>query len=1200
MRITREEAKRLFQTVRSEPRVKKAAKWGLIFLLLFSVTGFFILPPLVKSVLAKKLSEKLHREVVIKKLSINPFMVSIKVSGFEVKEPGGEQAFLSFDELYINAQLGSLIKRGIVLSEIRLAGPYIHIERSRENFYNFSDLLKEFTSGPRTDSKPLRFSLNNIQVSKGSVDFLDGPVQTKHAIRDISFGIPVLSNLPYYIDHYVTPHFSANVNGRPVSFQGTTKPFKDSRETSFEVEIKELDIPYYLGYLPRELNFKVLSGNLNAKTRIFYTQYKDKRSALTVAGNVALSKVKVVDAKDNPLVSFPLLDISITSAEVISRNIILSKVLIETPEIHLIREKSGKMNLQSLVPEKGVVLKRKEETPLLSVKAEEVRLNNGRLLFSDLLPEETFRTSLEQINIMVNHFSNVKDEKSRITFLCETEIKEGMKAEGDLTVVPLSFEGTAELSKVALKKYASYYMDKVLFDVKEGALDVSTRIVFAEGEKGPRIKLASLAVALNSLKLRQRGEEEDFLRIPEITIKETDLDLTGRELVVGELSTEKGAMLLKRGGDGKWNLEGLLPAPATPPEGAARVQNIKSPPEAAWRITAKRISLQKYAVKVEDLTPVQPVTVTAKNIRFVGKDITTDKNRKGGVSLSLSLGEKGSLSATGTISINPLSAAMKLRCKDLDIVPLQAYIADKVNVVVTKGALSTEGDLSFSYSEKEGPKAAYKGVLFLTNFASVDQMTADDFLKWKSLHFSDIRAGYNPFSLNIGEVAVADFYSRLIIEEDGSLNVQNILVEGEEKKPEAPAAAAAKQAPEAGEKGPGRKVAVEKVTLQGGTINFTDRHIKPNYTANLLEIGGRVSGLSSEEDKLADVDLKGKLDNYAPLEMTGKINPLKEDLYVDLKVDVKDMDLSPVTPYSGKHIGYTIEKGKLSLALKYLIEKKKLDSQNNIFLDQLTLGEKVDSPDATKLPVRLAIALLKNRKGEISLDVPVSGYIDDPKFSVGRIIIKILVNLLAKAATSPFALLGALVGGGEELSYIDFDYGSSDINEASTKKLDALVKALYDRPSLKLEIAGYVDVEKDREGLRQQIFNRKVKAQKLKEMVKKGLPVVPVDEVKVEKEEYPKYLKMAYKEEKFPKPRNIIGFAKDLPVLEMEKLMLTHIEVKDDDLRLLASQRALKVREHISKSGKVEQERIFLVEAKTLQPEKKEKLRDSRVDFRLK
>ena len=202
------------------------------------------------------------------------------------------------------------------------------------------------------------------------------------------------------------------------------------------------------------------------------------------------------------------------------------------------------------------------------------------------------------------------------------------------------------------------------------------------------------------------------------------------------------------------------------------------------------------------------------------------------------------------------------------------------------------------------------------------------------------------------------------------------------------------------------------MTLQGGAVNFSDKYIKPNYSASLVEVGGRVSGLSSEESRLADVDLRGKLENSAPLEIVGKINPLAKDLFLDLKVDFRDMDLSTLSSYSGRYAGYGIQKGKLTLNLKYHIEKGKLDSENKVFLDQFTFGDPVDSPDATKLPVRLAVALLKDRSGEIHLDLPVTGSIDDPKFSVWGVVWQIVKNLLVKAATSPFALLGAIFGGG--------------------------------------------------------------------------------------------------------------------------------------------------------------------------------------------
>jgi hypothetical protein len=482
----------------------------------------------------------------------------------------------------------------------------------------------------------------------------------------------------------------------------------------------------------------------------------------------------------------------------------------------------------------------------------------------------------------------------------------------------------------------------------------------------------------------------------------------------------------------------------------------------------------------------------------------------------------------------------------------------------------------------------------------MDKVKAEDFLRWESLALNEIDAGYNPLYFRAKKVALTDFYVRLVLHPDGSLNLQDILVRGN-GTPGAPAepARAAEPSPRPAE-GAGTEIRIEEVTVQAGRVNFTDGSVKPVYSANLLEIGGRVSGLSSARGALADVDLRGKLENYAPLEITGKTHPLGGDLFVDLRARFRDMDLSPVTPYSGKYIGYTIQKGKLSFDVKYLIERRKLDSQNLISLDQLTLGDSVESPHATRLPVRLAIALLKDRNGDIRLDIPVTGSLDDPQFSVWRIVWQVIGNLIAKAVTSPFALLGAAFGGGEEMSHLEFEYGSAAVTPANQKKLEALIKAMHNRPSLRLDIESYVDVDRDRESLRQAAFTRKLQAQKALDRFKRGLPAVPLEELKIETPEYEKYLKSAYDFEKFPKPRTVLGMAKALPVSEMEKLMFTHTPVTDEDLRSLAGERAKAVRDAILRSGQVEPERVFILEPKSLSPEKKGGLRDSRADFKVK
>ena len=1205
----------------------------LIFLVVYSVVGFFLVPPILKSVLTKKLSEGLHRQVGIRQIKVNPFALSATVRGFLIKERNGRDTFVSFDELYLNLQSISVLKRGLVLSEIKVNLPYVHIVRNEDGSYNFSDLME---SKPKKEEKTPRFSFNNIQILNGSIDFFDGLKHTAHKLSDMDIKIPFISSLPYYADIYVQPYFYAKVNGTPVSFKGETKPFRDSHETHMQVNIRDLDIPFYFSYSPFKMPFKAPSGFLDVNTEVSYIQYRDKQPSLNLAGNVAFKKIRITDLKGNPLVSLPEFQISFAPSDLIARKIHLSKVMLQSPELNISRDRSAKINLLALLPEEkpSGKLPDKKETTQFSLYADHIQVADGKIEFSDL-KSIPFKTTLENIEIGIDNLSTAPDKKAKAHLSLLTESKEGMKLDSDFSINPLASEGRLEFTQIQLKKYAPYYSKSVLFDIRDGGLDLSTKYIFKKTEKEPEIRLAEFSAGLTSMKLRKRGEKEDFLNIPLASLKNTSVDLTKREVHIGIISTQKGVLKIKRDSDGKLNIQGLLPESGTP--GGQHVKTKKGP---EMLVTVKDIAAERYMIKVEDAMPQEPVNLVAEQINFKGTSLSTVKNSKGRASLYFVFNKKGIVRTNGSVSINPPSANMKLNVKGIEIAPFQSYFTDRIKILITQGDISLDGNISAGYSKDGIMKASYKGEASVRNFASLDKANAEDFLKWDSLDFAGIDAANNPLYVNISQVALTDFYSRIIINKDGLINLQDIMQEkglgeaaatkeeaGEPvveayakpveaavtekpvaEPPKPPEAVQQKAGADVAAKPPdtsvrqqtGKLIKIEAVTLQGGTINFSDRHIEPNYSSNFVEVGGKISGLSSEETKFADVDLRGKFEDSAPLEITGKINPLRDDLYVDLKIDFKNMDLSPVTPYSGRFLGYTIQKGELSLNLQYLIVKKKLDSKNRILLDQFTLGDRVESPRATKLPVRLAIALLKNRKGEINLDVPVSGYTNDPKFSIGGVITKMLLNLLVKVATSPFALLGALFGGGQELSYVDFNYGGSDLPEQDTKKLDTMVKALFNRPALKLEVEGHVDVERDKEGLRQYLFNRKLKAEKLKDLVRKGQPAVPVDQVTIGKDEYAKYLKMAYKEEKFPKPKTMLGFAKDLPVPEMEKLMLTHIEINDDDLRQLASQRALKVKDYILKSGQVTADRVFLVEPKSLKPEANEKLKGSRVDFKLK
>ena len=384
--------------------------------------------------------------------------------------------------------------------------------------------------------------------------------------------------------------------------------------------------------------------------------------------------------------------------------------------------------------------------------------------------------------------------------------------------------------------------------------------------------------------------------------------------------------------------------------------------------------------------------------------------------------------------------------------------------------------------------------------------------------------------------------------------------------------------------------------MQGGNVNFHDKFIKPNYRANLTGLAGRVGPLDPR--KPGEIDVRGAVDKTAPLKIVGKVDTMGKELYLDITASAKGIDMPDFSPYSGKYVGYAIEKGKLSVDIHYHVEKGELTAENHIFLDQLTFGEKVESPDALSIPVNLALALLKNRRGEIDVRLPISGSINDPEFSMGGVIVKAILNLLTKAATAPLTLLGSIFGGGEELSEISFPPGEAQIKPEAEERLQTLSRALIDRPALELEITGWADPLHDPEALKRRILERKIKAEKLSEDIKKGVAHDSLDDIELTPEEYEKYLTRVYKDAKFAKPKNVIGLTKSLPVPEMEKLMLANIDAGDTEMQELADLRAIAARDWLIERGGIPDARIFVLAPRT-EAEADGKKAGSRVEFSL-
>lgn len=1129
----------------SRPAVKRSAIGVLIFVLLIGLFGYFVLPGIIKSQIEKRISEKLHRQTTIEKVDINPYTMRVTMHGFKMMEPEGDVTFASFDSVMVNLSAQSLFRFAPVVQQLQVVKPYVHLVRKDANHYNIDDIIALANSDPEPeeDKSPARFSVFNIQIAQGHIDFDDRFAQTKHTVADLTLGIPFISSLPSQEDIYVEPYLSALVNGTPLLVKGKTLPFADTVVATMDFNLDNLDLTSYLKYVPGTPHFSLPSAHMDLHLVARFQQPKDQAPALSLSGDIKLKGVQLNDAKGSSIAKLHELAINLNEAKILSDQFAIAKLTIDGLDANIARDRAGNLNFENLLtPPKRPA----------AIAASQV---------ADTPPEKTSDTPSETPPAAA---TTTATEKAA----AQTDAKK---------VAPPA--PTPKQTQFAL-----------------GALEIrNTSLHYSDAQSNKPLKAG----------------------VKDITVSAQNiiLDPSKKVITVDNISSNSAAFDLQQG-----KVESKTTGAVEKSKATSADNKKVAKTDSGYIVNVAKIGVSNWSAKMQDDSLQRPSVTVIAPLSLTMQNLSTAANARAQMDLQAKVNKTGQLQVTGDLGLAPLHAKLALNLQDVDIMQLQPYFTDQINILMTRAEVSSKGTLLLDQNSKGVLVGSFKGDVALGNVATVDKISSQNFVRWKSLSFNGMDVELAPFSLAVDHVLMDNFFARVIIDPKGRINLQDVQRSndvGKKSVTDADAAStpAATSATNNEETSTSKNVAVvtpekpasplppikvKKLTLSNGRVRFTDNFIKPNYTANLEKFGGVVTGLSSDEKSRANVDLKGEV-NDAPMAIAGTINPLKRDLSLDIKAEIHGMELAPLSPYSGRYIGYGIEKGKLSFEVAYQVENRVLTAQNRLILEQLTLGDKVESPTATTLPVRFALALLRDRNGVIDLNLPIGGSLDDPQFSVGGLIVKVIVNLLSKAVTAPFALLSSMLGGGEELSFLPFDAGQSKIDSKSENKLKTIAKALVDRPTLKLEITAHADPKVDTAGLKRAAIDRKVKALKLKDLVQSGKSADP-DQVKVSDAEYPKLLDRVYKDADFKKQRNFIGIQKDLPVPEMEKLLMDNTTITDDNLMSLANRRAQSVKNWLVTEGKVPTERIFVLASKLgASNTKNDKAAPtSRVDFSLK
>lgn len=1215
--------------------MKRWLKWTLgivVGLLVLGSATLLALPNLVRYFGGNWLKENTGRTLTLGDLSLNVLTWKLVVEDFSLSEPHSGERFAGLERLEIQVSPKSVIEKALIVNKFDLIAPYVQVFKEDDAF-NFSDFAasEKAEEAPPEQAEeaaePFLFSLNNLRIVNGEalyVERKEGTETQRHTLKRLQLAVPFIGNVPHLLDQYITPALSLVLNDGLIRGEGRLKLFTEAVEASVDLRLSDVDIPFYLKLVPTPLPVQVRSGKLGSDLRLVYRATAEKAPELEVGGKVRLSAIDIAEPSGADLLKLPQVNVDLATSKVLENQVLLDGVYIYSPVINLDRNPVGELNFARLgqpaaasgaekaaepepQPAEAKASAEKSAPFLATVKT--LLVKNGRLAFRDAVPEGGFQRDISALDLTVRDFSTAPAKRATYALSLKTDQEEAVKIDGGLVLEPLAVETSVDLSGLELEGYTPY-LKPFLNHPVSGAAAVKAGLDFRDGI----IRVADGELDLRDLRVPFGGKEG--LELAQVRVAGVGFNGGKNSLDIAKVELADGGATLSMSPEGRISALNLLreSEPAAP---AATEEEFKSSTaEAApFQYNLQEIAAHKLRIDFTDQMPKKPARHVLGGLDLSLKNLAGPEAAVSPFHLKSSYNKGGQLDLSGDVVAATGKLNLHSRLKGIALTDFVPYFPDTVRMILADGQLDTDLKVKLD-PKKDGLTGAFSGNLGIRNFYGLDGEHREELLRWGSLQIDGLDGEIQPFALHIGGIALSDYTARIVIDEKGLLNLSGIVAAdqpeataGEEEEASAAGApesaksaavAVAEPAPqETAPAEPGPEIVIDAITLQGGTVSFSDRQMRPAFSTTMYQLGGKIGQISTSGTAPAEVDLRGHLEKLSPLQITGQISPLSQELFADIKLSFKDIELTPATPYTGTYLGYTVQKGKLTLDLEYKISEKTLQAQNRVLIDQFTFGDKVESGQAVNLPVKLAVALLKDRNGAIKLDIPVAGRTDDPEFSVFSVVLTVLKNLMIKAATSPLSLLQSAFGGGEEITAVVFPFGSSELLPAEQQKLDTLAAMLKDRPALRLELVGFVDADRDPEGYRKELLEDQLSKTKFLELVdeKEILPGQTEANVEILPEEREHYLEEVYDHADFPKPRNVLGLNKSLPAEEMEKLILANTEVGPAQLQALAQARMATVVNYLTGPGGLPADRLFQTRPDINKQPKENEASGNRVEF---
>jgi uncharacterized protein involved in outer membrane biogenesis len=894
------------------------------------------------------------------------------------------------------------------------------------------------------------------------------------------------------------------------------------------------------------------------------------------------------DADGARMLGFERLYVDFDSSSLWRRAWSFGAIELEQPYLRLVQQADGGLNLAQLRTRKPDAAAA-GSAPVPPLVIDRLTIAGGQIDVLDHMRPEPFATALRPITFSLDNFAS-RGDGGAFEFSAGSDRAGRLVVQGTVGVAPFASRGTIGLSGLTAETITDYLGGALPVSLRAGRIDLRVGYDFSLAGTPFTLLLEVPSASARDLVTVARGYEESWA-VPALELRNGRVDVAARSVSIATIEARdiSGPAWLDAEG---FHAPGAVPrreaaAPA-PAEAGAEASPVPSPPR--WRLDIPDIRIADSSIALEDRRqqPATALPVTVQELR-VGRFGWPAQDALM-LAASATLATGGALGLEGELRLRPVSLAAELTLADVDLRALQPYLDGATALKLRRGALSTRGRLE--YAAGGSPRLRYAGDATVSGLHTQDGPLAEDFVNWSRLDVRGLEFTRDPARLAIREISARDPYLRLILAANGVTNVLAVLNpeaaarraaeiaaeraaraqgrRGRDEEGDAEAPAAAPAAPAAAPAQRRMPARIGTIRIANGNVNFTDYTLEPKFAIAVERLGGTVTGMSSAPGDRAKLELAGEVDRYAPASISGEINLLAAQSYLDIAASFRNMELTSFNPYSGKFAGYRIDKGKLNIETRYRVEQRRLTADHRFIIDQLQLGERVESDDAVSLPLKLAVALLKDRNGVIDIDLPVSGSLDDPQFRLGPIIWKAVLGLLGKIVTAPFALLGSLFGGGEDLSEIRFAPGSSELDPAARERAAALRKGLIERPGLQIDIPSTVEPAADREALFAARWGALIAGTDAADRAAYRNRLLELHRERLGSQaEIPKPARPAAGEPEADPVEHAIAF--------LEPLLRATVAVDDTELAALGEQRAARVRDALLADGAVDPARVFLI-----------------------